>query len=648
MSVMSLVKFLKRCLRAINHRKRFLYTLWGIRSLVNCKIRNNYRTIILKKRLKNMVAYGINLSQLRNSDKQGIINDASKGLEDYHTLFGSEKKVVQGSKWNIDYRTGYTWEIGKPYTKYKIIDYSTKSDVKFAWDASRGHNLLALGEAYLLTKEEKYACKIVEEISSFIDENPFMHSINWTCSMDVAIRAVNWVYAMRMINDSPSFNADIEDKARLSLAQHIFYIEKNLEKGIPYSGNHYIADLAGLLHLYLLFDIKGRRWSFVYKEFLNELKVQVLESGVHYEKSTSYQRLVLEMLLYTVIILKHNSVEIPEWANNRLIAMTHFLDELILADGSMPLIGDNDNGRFLPFIPSDMTDYRYLIDLASDYYTNEKYINVTDNTRADGIMLGIEKGNRKKETRTIPGKLYQDAGFCFINDGHFQVVIHNAAMSRVIEETDRRPHDTHTHFDLLSFTLAYDGVSIITDPGTYCYTSSPENRLKYRSTPMHNTVCVNGLEQQESHDNDLFLATQRSFPTNAQLLKSQFEGSYEYRNDNGEVVYTHDRQLLINDGEVKLIDEMGLKENSKCIAYFHLGRECHAQKSNENYIVIERGDNLKFKLSVKADHLRDIIIKESTISPEYGVEETSEVVEVIYTVEGNKLLSEYQLVRIND
>ena len=41
------------------------------------------------------------------------------------------------------------------------------------------------------------------------------------------------------------------------------------------------------------------------------------------------------------------------------------------------------------------------------------------------------------------------------------------------------------------------GNDVIVDPGTYCYTPYPEWRNKFRSTAFHNTLQVNGIEQND-------------------------------------------------------------------------------------------------------------------------------------------------------
>jgi len=53
----------------------------------------------------------------------------------------------------------------------------------------------------------------------------------------------------------------------------------------------------------------------------------------------------------------------------------------------------------------------------------------------------------------------------------------------------------HAHNDKLSFDLNVDGKDIVVDPGTFLYTAFPSMRNIFRSTRVHNTIQVNGIEQ---------------------------------------------------------------------------------------------------------------------------------------------------------
>lgn len=61
----------------------------------------------------------------------------------------------------------------------------------------------------------------------------------------------------------------------------------------------------------------------------------------------------------------------------------------------------------------------------------------------------------------------------------------------------------HAHNDDFSFCLDWQRQTVITDPGTCLYTGDPETRNRFRSTLAHNTLVVDGREQNDL-DADLF------------------------------------------------------------------------------------------------------------------------------------------------
>jgi hypothetical protein len=57
----------------------------------------------------------------------------------------------------------------------------------------------------------------------------------------------------------------------------------------------------------------------------------------------------------------------------------------------------------------------------------------------------------------------------------------------------------HKHNDLLSFEYHPAGIPLIVDPGSYVYTSDLDARNLFRGTGYHNTLMVDGVEQNETN-----------------------------------------------------------------------------------------------------------------------------------------------------
>ena len=67
----------------------------------------------------------------------------------------------------------------------------------------------------------------------------------------------------------------------------------------------------------------------------------------------------------------------------------------------------------------------------------------------------------------------------------------------VIDTARNITYSGHIHNDKLSVEVMIDGNYITRDPGTYVYTADPKIRDKFRSTRAHNTIYINGYEQNE-------------------------------------------------------------------------------------------------------------------------------------------------------
>ena len=73
------------------------------------------------------------------------------------------------------------------------------ADIKLPWELARCQHWPLLGQAYRLTGDERFAVEIAREMGDFIEANPIGTAVNWSCTMDVALRAANWTLALELI-----------------------------------------------------------------------------------------------------------------------------------------------------------------------------------------------------------------------------------------------------------------------------------------------------------------------------------------------------------------------------------------------------------------------------------------------------------------
>ena len=182
-----------------------------------------------------------------------IIAEADHLCEHVFDLLGSGPTPLgERIDWHVDFKSGHRWN---PKTYYKRIWYAPYPggyDIKVPWELSRCQHFPRLGQAYLLTGDEKYAREFVAQATDWIEQNPWPWGVNWASSMDVAIRAVNWLWAYRFFEGSQSLSPGFKACFFTSLLTQGRHIFRNLENKGGIRNNHYLTDLVGLVHLGVL------------------------------------------------------------------------------------------------------------------------------------------------------------------------------------------------------------------------------------------------------------------------------------------------------------------------------------------------------------------------------------------------------------
>ena len=151
--------------------------------------------------------------------------------------------------WHHDVKSGYRWSL-KFYVEYGAdLKPGNGVDVKIPWELNRLHHFVTLGQAYWLSGWQQYADEFFAQWESWLTANPWPYGVNWTNAMEVAIRAVNLLWATRLFGDAPGWTDKRRATLCRSLWQHGVFIEHNLEassrNGRIVTANHYLADVTG-------------------------------------------------------------------------------------------------------------------------------------------------------------------------------------------------------------------------------------------------------------------------------------------------------------------------------------------------------------------------------------------------------------------
>ncbi len=327
------------------------------------------------------------------------------------------------------------------------------SDIKLIWDFSRAHPLFLNACANPADTSANAAF-----IERWLKANSNPDGPAWSCAMDVAIRAVNWV-AADAISDGELGRRIGTQRWAEELWRHGCAIWRRLEsRTIP--SNHYIADLLGLLLMGRIFpnDAAAKRWyHFANAEFPMALLAQTRSDGGLNEASLRYHAFVTEMALVAQLITE---VPFPESAERRLESMCQVVADFRDSSGDVFPFGDDDSGRVL------------ALDHASSL------------GRAD-VLLQLAELIFAKKFVSARQVTYPKSGWWIERRSDWTIASDFGGVGL-------HGHGSHAHSDDLSFCLEWKKKPLIVDPGTYAYTWNPGARNRFRSVSSHNTVTVDG------------------------------------------------------------------------------------------------------------------------------------------------------------
>jgi Heparinase II/III-like protein/Heparinase II/III N-terminus len=395
--------------------------------------------------------------------------------------------------WHCDFKTGIRWA---PQYCHDI-EYNNPelpSDVKVPWEVSRLQWAMPLGQAYLLTGEERFAEEAKEILESWIAGNPYAGSVNWACTMEVALRIFTWTWLFHVFKSSVAWQSRRFRAAFLRMLYlKVAFTSRHLEVS-DINGNHYTADAAGLVVGGLFFGESGRSATWADKgwEILRrELPLQVFDDGVDFEASVPYHRLVQELFLFPAMFRLARGLPVHEDYKERLIAMARVTRAYTKPTGLAPVWGDADDARALPFGPQDVNDHRYLIGLAGLIWEAPRLLTGFSGPSQEIFwLLGGEAVDLLPHRADPPaGKssAFPDGGFFVLQNLNDHVFVDCGPVGL-------GGRGGHGHNDLLSFEAVLDGIPLVTDRGAFVYTADYDARNAFRSTASHNTPQVDGEE----------------------------------------------------------------------------------------------------------------------------------------------------------
>lgn len=262
----------------------------------------------------------------------------------------------------------------------------------------------------------------------------------------ISLRGMSWIKFLSQYNiQNPVIDASLYAQYQILLG--------NIEYQVL--GNHLLENGCSLLFGASYFR-KKQMWEEAQTILLEELEEQILPDGGHYERSVMYHSIILERLLDCCNVLMNNAQlggqdRLEEVISRKIKSMLSWLKVVQWRNGTVPPVNDH--------VPEMLPDVTALVNYAERLNIFPKYRPLK------------ESGYRKYQTEKY--EVLVDIG----NIG-----------------PDYIPG--HAHSDIFSFLLYIGEKEIITDTGTSTYENNQQRQTE-RSTTAHNTVMVDGKEQNE-------------------------------------------------------------------------------------------------------------------------------------------------------
>jgi hypothetical protein len=512
------------------------------------------------------------------------IERAERILDDRFSYFAlRDCQLGQPPQWNRDPLTG----VVGPLVPASSLDYRDErlvGNIKYLWEPNRHLHLPALAQAYALTHDHKYTAAIAGHISSWIDQCPRGRGANWSSSLELGIRLINWSITWQLLGGwhGPLFRSPAGEELRerwlASVYQHVRAIMGKLSR-YSSANNHLIGEVAGAWIASVTWPHwpQMRKWGARAKRILAEQALeQNAPDGGNREQAFSYQQFVLDFLVLAGLAARAARQDFAPTYWQRIERMLEFLAALMDTAGNMPMVGDADDG-FVVDLGARSDNYRSLL--------------ATGAVLFDRVDFARKSGGLDEKTRWLLGARAEQAfdefasmrapvapqRRAFPESGYYVLGDRFDTPEEVRMLVDAGPLGflsiaAHGHADALSVVLNVAGQEVLVDPGTYAYHTQPEWRRYFRSTAAHNTLELDGVDQSQQSGNFMWSrhAEARCTAFDVDSSIQRFVGEHDgYRRLDAPAV--HRREITYDTGvsTFEIVDRVATSGEHRAIRRWH-------------------------------------------------------------------------------
>jgi hypothetical protein len=519
-------------------------------------------------------------------------------------------------RWNRDPKTG----VEAPLSFGMLLDYRNPrrvGDIKYLWELNRHLHIVTLAQAYALSGDARYFRVIRGHLESWFDDCPFGMGPNWSSALELAIRLINWSVAWQLLGgaSSPLFQHDEGARFRRrwldAVYQHALFVHGHFSL-YSSANNHLIGEAAGLFIAALTWSHwpRARAWLAEAEAILErEALLQNAPDGVNREQAVSYQQFELDLLLHPLLAARANGRKFSTAFESRIEAMLEYLASVMDTGGSIPMLGDSDDGLVVRLTQDDgCCKYRSLLATGAILFRRgdfkAKAGRLDDKTRwlfGEGADAAFERLDGTKAQLPVR-RAFTHGGYYILGCG-----FETENEIRLVADAGPLGYQTiaaHGHADALAFTLCVGGKEFLIDPGTYAFHTQGEWRRYFRGTAAHNTLRVDGLDQSQSGGNFMWLrkADARCTLWRPSDKRDVFEGWHDgYLRLADPVI--HRRRITLEKAARRIVieDILHMAGEHDIELFFHCSESCRVNPVPGGYRISQGGHELSLRLPQLAD-----------------------------------------------
>lgn len=432
---------------------------------------------------------------------EALLLDADRICAGHVVLFAERRfDVGVPTAWNRDPETGVTGPL--LYAgDIAITNREQVGDIKHVWELNRHLHLVRLAQAWVVSRDVRWLHALEQQLRSWLDQCPPLTGPNWTSSLELGIRLVNWSLLWQLVGGeaSPLFAGESGQKLRAdwlgSIHAHCRTIARHLSRHSS-ANNHLIGELTGLYVGAATWPCwkESSEWlAQARRELEREAQLQFSRDGVNREQAFAYHIFSSEFLFVAGLLGQAIGQPFPRpyWAS--LQRALRFLRSVRDRGGHLPTVGDADDGCVFRLDASGMDRAAQLLALGDTVFGP-----APDTHPGVRWLLHALPGTRPD---CDPHEV--DTGWAFPDGGYFLFGNHFGEEQEIKGLLDCGPLGylgiaAHGHADALALTLSVAGEECLIDPGTYSYWQEQKWRDYFRGTSAHNTVRIDGQDQSTS------------------------------------------------------------------------------------------------------------------------------------------------------